>query len=113
MNVIWIKLLLTMLMDLPWLIHGIFSFHVKVEVHMETCPPLAHITLNYPIPNLYTLKQNIDAILRNTTHDFEEQGYTSYNNINEDTIQFLIHSNLVQHLFLVRPSMENIVSSKS
>jgi len=102
-----------MLIDLPWLIHGIFSFHVKVEVHMEVSAPLAHVTLNYPIPNLYSINQNIDEILRNKTPNFGEQGYTSCNNINEDTIQFLIHSKLVQHLFLVRPSMENIVSSKS
>lgn len=101
-----------MLMDLPWVIQGIFRIHVKVEVHMETSPP-NHITLNYPIPNLYTIKQNINEIIRNTTHNFGYQGYTSYHIINQDTTQFLIRSKLVQQLFLVRPIMDNIVSSKS
>lgn len=44
--------------------------------------PPVQVTLNYPIHNLYTISQNIDEIVRNTTHNFGKQGCTSYNNIN-------------------------------
>ena len=76
-------------------------------------PTLPHITLSFQLPNLYTINQKLGVILRNTTHNFRQQGYTSYYNINQDTIQCLIYSNLLQHFFLVHPSKNDVSPSKS
>ena len=76
-------------------------------------PTPIHIMLNFQIPNLSTINHKIGAILRNATHNFRQQGYTSHYNINQDTIQCLIYSNLLQHFFIVHPSKNDVSPSKS
>lgn len=72
-----------------------------------------HITLNFQIPNFSTINHKIGAILRNETHNFRQEGYTSNYNMNEHKIQCLRHFKLLQYLFLVHPRKDDIVHSKS
>ena len=60
----------------------------------STNSPPARITFNSQIPNLSIMNQNVGGILRNTSHNFRNQGYGSCYNINEDKIHCLKHSML-------------------
>ena len=77
------------------------SYHCFVQ------PAFTSLSISkYPICNL-------GAILRNATHNFRQQGYTSNYNMNQDKIQCLRYSKLLQYLFLVHPRKDDIAHSKS